>query len=111
MEQKETNILDELEKSEYKYGFTTDIETEVFPKGLDESIVRMISQRKNEPRWLLEMRLKAYRHWQTMSVPEWAHLDIPAIDFQDIIYFASPKKSAKSGSADDIDPELKRTLD
>ena len=90
MEQREPNIIEELENGEYKYGFTTDIETETFAKGLDEGVVRMISRRKGEPEWLLEMRLKAYRHWLTMSVPAWAHLDIPPIDFQDIIYFASP---------------------
>ena len=109
--EREPNIIEELENGDYKYGFTTDIETETFPKGLDESVVRMISQRKGEPDWLLEMRLKAYRHWQTMTLPTWAHLNIPHIDFQDIIYFASPKKAATGGSADDIDPELKRTFD
>ena len=111
MEQREPNIIEELENGEYKYGFTTDIETETFAKGLDEGVVRMISRRKGEPEWLLEMRLKAYRHWLTMSVPAWAHLDIPPIDFQDIIYFASPKRRREGGSADDIDPELKRTFD
>ena len=111
MEQREPNIIEELENGEYKYGFTTDIETETFAKGLDENVVRMISQRKGEPDWLLNMRLQAYRHWLKMELPTWAHLDIPPIDFQDISYFASPRKSAKSGSADDIDPELKRTFD
>ena len=111
MEQKQSDIIANLESAEYKYGFTSDIETETFARGLDESVVRMISARKGEPEWLLEMRLKAYRHWLTMKVPEWAHLDIPPIDFQDIIYFASPKKAATGGSAEDIDPELKRTFD
>ena len=111
MEQHEPNIIEELENGEYKYGFTTDIETETFAKGLDESVVRRISQRKGEPDWLLSMRLQAYRQWLKMKVPEWAHLNIPTIDFQDIIYFASPKKRVEGGSAEDIDPELKRTFD
>ena len=111
MEQHEPNIIEELENGEYKYGFTTDIETETFAKGLDESVVRRISQRKGEPDWLLSMRLQAYRQWLKMKVPEWAHLNIPPIDFQDIIYFASPKKRVEGGSAEDIDPELKRTFD
>ena len=111
MEQREPNIIEELESGEYKYGFTTDIETETFAKGLDESVVRMISQRKGEPDWLLNMRLQAYRYWKTMNMPTWAHLNIPPIDFQDIIYFASPKKRTEGGTVDDIDPELKRTFD
>lgn len=105
------DIIDSLERSDYKYGFTSDIETETIPKGLNEEVIRLISRKKEEPEWMLESRLKAYRHWLTMDLPTWAHLDIPPIDFQDIIYFASPKKRRKLDSIDEIDPELKRTFD
>ena len=80
----EKEIIDTIE-GEYKYGFTTDIETETIARGLNEDVVRLISQKKQEPEWMLERRLKAFRHWQQMPLPEWAHLDIPEIDFQDII--------------------------
>lgn len=102
----ENNILDEVTQGEYKYGFVTDIETEFIPKGLNEDIVRMISQKKNEPEFLLEFRLKAFRKWQSMSMPEWAHLNIPKIDFQEIIYYAAPKKKKELTSMDEVDPEL-----
>jgi Iron-regulated ABC transporter membrane component SufB len=85
-------ILNELTNSDYKYGFTTNVETETIPKGLNEDIIRLISAKKSEPDWLLEFRLKSYRHWLTMKVPDWAHLNIPEIDFQDIIYYADPRK-------------------
>ena len=112
MKEKDTDIIEQLDRDEYKYGFTSDIETEYIRRGLDEEVVRLISQKKGEPEWLLEMRLKAFRHWQTMSLPTWAHLNIPEIDFQDIIYYAAPKKQQpKSGTVEDIDPELKRTFD
>ena len=111
MKQKNTDIIGDIGSSEYKYGFISDIETETIPRGLDENVVRLISRKKGEPEWMLEMRLKAYRHWLTLEMPTWAHLDIPPIDFQNIIYFASPKKSPAVTSADDIDPELKRTFD
>ena len=86
MEQQD-KIWDDLTGSDYKYGFVTDIDTETIPKGLNEDIVRLISQKKGEPDWMTEFRLKAYRHWRTLSMPRWAHLDIPEIDFQDIIYW------------------------
>lgn len=111
MDRKEADIIGEIESQEYKYGFTSDIETETIPRGLSEDVVRLISKKKGEPNWLLEMRLKAYRHWLTMEMPTWAHLEIPEIDFQNIIYFASPKKRPQVNSLDDIDPELKRTFD
>ena len=84
MAEKNKEILEKLEQSEYKYGFTTDIETDTIAKGLNEDIIRLISAKKEEPEWMLERRLQAFRHWQGMKLPEWAHLDIPAIDFQDI---------------------------
>jgi Fe-S cluster assembly protein SufB len=104
-------ILDEVTGGEYKYGFTTDIETETIPKGLNEDVVRLISSKKNEPEWMLEFRLKAYRHWLTMKAPDWAKLDIPEIDFQDIIYYAAPKQKPQLESMDEVDPELKATFD
>ncbi|MDE7356427.1 MAG: Fe-S cluster assembly protein SufB [Rikenellaceae bacterium] len=95
---------------EYKYGFTSDLDMEYFPKGLSEETVRMISRRKGEPQWLLEFRLDAFRQWRDMAMPDWAHLNIPAIDFDDITYFAAPKKR-EGKSLDDIDPELLKTFD
>ena len=100
-------ILRQLSQ-EYSEGFTTDIEQEFFPKGLNEDIVRAISLRKGEPAWLLEFRLDALRKWQGMKMPSWGHLDIPEIDFQDIIYFAAPKKPVRK---EDVDPELIKTFD
>ncbi|HPF94265.1 MAG TPA: Fe-S cluster assembly protein SufB, partial [Tenuifilaceae bacterium] len=85
-------ILDEVTSSEYKYGFVTNIDTETIPKGLSENVVRLISQKKNEPEWMLEFRLKAFEQWQKMEMPQWAHLNIPEIDFQDVIYYAAPKQ-------------------
>ncbi len=111
---KESNeLIKDIAGQEYKYGFTTDIDTETIPRGLNEDIVRLISHKKGEPEWMTDYRLAAFRHWQTMKLPEWAHLDIPAIDFQNIIYYAAPKTSSgkKNGTIDDIDPELKRTFD
>jgi Fe-S cluster assembly protein SufB len=99
-------ILSEVTDSDYKFGFHTDIETETIPKGLSEEVVRIISAKKEEPEWLTEARLKAFRHWQKMKMPEWAHLRIPEINYQDIIYYAAPKQGAKYESMDDVDPEL-----
>jgi Fe-S cluster assembly protein SufB len=105
-------ILEEHISSEYKYGFVTDIETEFAPKGLNEDIVRFISKKKNEPEWMLEFRLKAFRHWLTMEEPKhWAHLDYPAVNFQDISYYAAPKKKPTVNSMDEVDPELVKTFE
>ena len=84
-ETKDKDILNSLETSEYKYGFVTDIETETIGRGLSEDVIRLISEKKGEPEWMLERRLKAYRHWLTLEHPKWAHLDIPEIDFQHIL--------------------------
>ncbi len=105
------NIVDKVTTEDYKYGFTTDIETEVIPKGLNEDIVRLISKKKNEPDWMLEFRLEAFRHWQTLTVPTWPHLSIPEIDFQDIYYYAAPKKETEGTENKEIDPELLKTFD
>lgn len=97
---------------EYKYGFTTDIETEAFPKGLSEDVIKLISEKKNEPEWLLEFRLKAYRHWLTMTEPNWAAVTYPKIDFQELTYYAAPKaKKDTPKSMDEIDPELIKTFE
>lgn len=101
--------LKELTSKEYKEGFVTDIEQEFVPKGLSEDIIRMISERKREPEWLLDFRLEAFRKWQSMSPPTWGHLRLPEIDFQDIVYYAAPKSSAEASG--DIDPELEKTFD
>lgn len=111
MTNEQDKILDEVTGSEYKYGFVTEIETETIPKGLNEDIVRLISEKKGEPEWMLEFRLKAFRHWQNMEMPEWAHLQIPPIDYQDIIYYAAPKQKATLESLDEVDPILKETFD
>ena len=111
MEKDTQNIIQELEASDYKYGFVSDIETETIGRGLNEDVIRLISQKKGEPEWMLERRLKAYRHWLTLEHPTWAHLDIPEIDFQDVIYYAAPKPKKQLNSMDEVDPELKRTFD
>lgn len=100
-----------LTDREYKYGFYTDIETEEFPKGLSEDIVRMISAKKEEPEWLLDYRLKAFRHWKKMKEPTWAMLDYPKIDFEDLYYYSAPKKKPELSSLDEVDPELLATFE
>lgn len=109
--QESNDILNEVTSSEYKYGFVTHIDTEIIHKGLDEETVRIISSKKNEPQWLLDFRLKAYRHWLTLEMPHWAHLNIPPIDYQDIIYYAAPKKKEGPKSLEEVDPELLKTFD
>jgi len=104
-------IISNVTSGEYKYGFYSDIEIDSIPKGLNEDVIRKISLLKEEPEWLLEYRLKAFRHWQTMTIPQWANLEIPHIDFQDIIYYAAPKKQGGGQVAGSIDPELKKTFD
>jgi Fe-S cluster assembly protein SufB len=106
------NTIETLATQEYKWGFVTDIEADSIPRGLSEDVIRLISHKKQEPEWLLEWRLKAYRHWQTMREPSWANVHYPPIDYQDIIYYAAPK-SKKDGpkSLDEVDPELLRTYE
>ncbi len=108
----QNDILEELTQSEYKYGFVTDIETDIVPKGLSEDTVRLISSKKNEPEWMLEYRLKAFRHWLGMEEPRhWAHLHYPAIDFQNISYYAAPKPKKTVENFDEVDPELLKTFE
>jgi len=108
---KETAILEEITNSEYKYGFTTDIETDVAPAGLNEDTVRFISAKKKEPLWMLEWRLEAFRIWQEMKTPEWQNVHFPEINYQDIIYYAAPKQKKTVNSLDEIDPELRKTFE
>lgn len=108
----ENDVLDEVVNSDYKYGFISDIEQEIAPKGLSEDVVRMISSKKEEPEWMLEWRLSAYRHWLTMKEPKWPNVHYPTIDFTDISYYAAPKvKKDAPKSLDEIDPELKEVFD
>lgn len=103
--------IEQLAEQEYKYGFVTDIEQDIAPKGLNEDVIRMISEKKNDPQWLLDWRLKAYNHWLKMDVPKWPNIKYPEIDFNDISYYAAPKIKEKPKSLDDIDPELRKTYD
>jgi Fe-S cluster assembly protein SufB len=99
------------EKATYKYGFTTDIESETFPKGIDESVIRQISKKKNEPEFMLNFRLKAYQKWKKMKEPKWAHVNYPMINYQDISYYSEPKNKPKLDSLDEVDPELLKTFE
>lgn len=110
MEKDQNNILEEVTTSEYKYGFVTDIEMDTAAVGLSEDTIRFISAKKNEPDWLLEFRLTAYRHWLTLKEPTWAHIEHPPIKYQDIIYYAAPKKKKELASMDEVDPELVETF-
>lgn len=111
MKKEQDKILSEVTGSDYKYGFYTDIDTDTFPPGLSEDVVRAISAKKEEPEFMLEFRLKAYRHWLKMKMPDWAHLKIPEINFQDISYYSAPKSQKGPESLDEVDPELKKTFD
>ena len=106
-----TRTIEELANREYQYGFVTDVEAETVPKGLSEEVVRLISEKKREPAWLLEFRLKAYRTWLTMTEPTWQNVRYPAIDYQDIIYYSAPKKRPALNSLDEIDPEVRATFE
>src|SRR5690554_4997832 len=104
-------LLEEITSSEYKYGFVTNIESDKAPKGLNEDIIRFISAKKNEPEWLLEYRLKAFRNWEKMEEPDWAHINYPKPDFQDLHYYSAPKKKKELESLDEVDPELLETFE
>ncbi|MCB0431175.1 MAG: Fe-S cluster assembly protein SufB [Flavobacteriales bacterium] len=106
----QNDILEEFTQGEYKYGFTSNIETEAIPKGLNEDVIRIISAKKNEPPFMLEWRLKAYRYWLTLDEPRWAHVQYTPVDYQDIIYYAAPKKKKELKSLDEVDPELLETF-
>ncbi len=106
MEKNQNNILEEVTTGDYKYGFHTNIEMDMAAVGLSEDTVRFISAKKNEPEWMLEFRLQSYRHWLTLTEPNWAHIHHPAINYQDIIYYAAPKRKKELTSLDEVDPEL-----
>ena len=110
MAENKNDIIQEVTNEEYKYGFVTDIETETIPKGLNEDVVRWISNKKGEPEWLLEFRLKAFRRWKEMQEPDWGHLNYEQVDYQDVIYYAAPKAKETKKSMDDVDPELLDTF-
>jgi len=107
----EEDLEKELENQEYKYGFTTDIETDKIPVGLNEDVIRLISAKKNEPEWMLEYRLKAFKTWQEMVEPEWAHVNYPKVDFQALSYYSAPKGAGEEVKWEDVDPEMKATMD
>ena len=107
----EDKILQEVTGAEYKYGFTTDIESDKIPKGLNEGVIRLISSKKNEPEWLLNYRLKAFEAWQKMEEPDWANVSYKKPNYQDISYYSAPKQKKKLDSLDDLDPEMKKTFD
>jgi Fe-S cluster assembly protein SufB len=111
MSDEQNSVSDILEDSSYKYGFTTDIESDTFAKGLDEDVVRAISKKKNEPQFMLDFRLKAFAKWKTMKEPEWPNVHYPPIDFQDISYYSAPKQKKVLNSLDEVDPEVMRTFE
>ena len=111
MAEDNNSIIQEVTNEEYKWGFVTDIETDTIGKGLNEDVIRLISKKKNEPEWLLEFRLNAFRKWQTMEEPNWGHLKYDKVDYQDIIYYAAPKQKELKKSLDEVDPELLATFD
>jgi Fe-S cluster assembly protein SufB len=111
MEKDQDKIISDVTTTEYKYGFYSDIKMDKIPKGLSEEVVRLISEKKKEPQWLLDFRLKSYRHWLTMKMPTWPNLKIAPINYQEIIFYAAPSERKKLNNVDDIDPELKKTFD
>ncbi len=111
MKKKSNNIFRKIADKAYEYGFVSNIKTEIIDKGLNEDVIRLISSKKNEPQWMLEFRLQAYRHWLTLETPQWAHLDIPPIDYQAISYYADPTKKSKEKQNKEIDPELMKTFE
>ena len=111
---KESNgneFVKQVAEQKYEFGFTTDVQTEIIEKGLNEDIVRLISKKKNEPEWLLEFRLQAYNYWKDQKQPDWGHVNVPEIDYQDISYYADPLAKKKSSENKEIDPELMKTFD
>jgi Fe-S cluster assembly protein SufB len=111
METETTKVFEELAAQDYKYGFVTDVEQEIVPKGLNEDVIRLISAKKGEPEWLLDWRLKAFRAWQKMEEPAWQNVTYTPIDYQDISYYAAPKEKPKLNSLDEVDPEIRRTFE
>ena len=106
-----SDVVNEIVNREYAYGFHSNLETDLAPKGLNEDVVRLISAKKNEPEWLLEWRLGALAHFMTLEEPNWPNLSFPPIDYQDMHYWAAPKTKAKLNSLDEVDPEIRATFD
>ena len=106
-----TETLEDYTTSDYKYGFTSNIDTELIPKGLNEDTIRLISFKKEEPQWVLEWRLEAFRHWETLKEPRWPNVKYPPVNYQDIIYYAAPKQKKILNSLDEADPELLKTFE
>ena len=110
MSTEQNSVSDILEDNTYKFGFTTDVESETFAKGLDEDVIRAISKKKKEPAFMLDFRFKAFAKWKTMKAPKWPNVQYPPIDFQDISYYSAPKKKKQLQSLDEVDPEVMRTF-
>jgi Fe-S cluster assembly protein SufB len=110
MEKDQDKIISEVTQTDYKYGFYTDIETEKIARGLNEEVIRIISSKKNEPDWMLDFRIKAYQYWKTLTIPGWAHLKLPEINYQDISYYAAPKQKISPSSLEQVDPQLLETF-
>jgi Fe-S cluster assembly protein SufB len=106
-----SELLEKVTSTEYKYGFTTDIESDTIPKGLSEDVVRIISAKKNEPKWMLEYRIKAYKAWLKMEEPNWANINYTKPNYKEIIYYSAPKQKPVLDSLDDLDPEMKEMFD
>ena len=104
-------LVREVAEKKYEYGFTTDVDTDIIDHGLNEDVIRLISAKKEEPAWLLDFRLRAYRHWLTLQPPTWGHVHLPEIDYQAISYYADPTRKTGGGEKKEIDPELMRTFD
>ena len=109
--QEKNKLVREVAEKKYEYGFTTDVHTEIIDTGLNEDVIRLISEKKGEPQWMLDFRLKAFRYWQTLQQPDWAHVDLPPIDYQSISYYADPTKKKDGADKKEIDPELMKTFD
>lgn len=107
----DNSLIREIASKDYEYGFTTDVETDIIPVGLNEDVIRLISKKKEEPQWLLDFRLNAFRYWQSLEQPSWGHVDLPQIDYQSISYYADPRGKKKNSGKKEIDPELEKTFD
>src|SRR5512138_2648520 len=111
MSNTEVSTLEELSNQEYKFGFVSDIEADALPKGLNEDIIRQLSEKKGEPEFMLEWRLKSYRYWLTLKEPHWANIKYNPINYQDIVYYSAPKKKKKLDNLNEVDPELLKTFE
>src|SRR5574344_2381824 len=111
IEPQNNDLVRDITEKKYEYGFTTNVETDIIQKGLNDDVIRLISKKKEEPEWLLSFRLKAFHYWQTLKQPSWGHVHLPEIDYQAISYYAAPRTKSKSDAEQEIDPELEKTFD